>query len=550
MRRSLKYLLVIAVLLALALAVSLGIAAATAPSTEICYVNLSLKMTLEMKYAVAVKSIPAGAEVGVTVHVGAPDSDEVREAEYEGVTTINGASYRVYSIPVNATEYSTNLYAKSYIKNGATISYGEEKRDSAIKYVRNMSSTLDEKFVTLLDSMLNYGAEAQKYFDVMTDRLANADFYEHTAVNGTFSDGYTKGLFAVGESVTVTPTLSKGVAVENWKNSSGQICGTDAVLTVTAPAKNETYTANLKKSDASIEYVLDGGTLPEGKWTSYPDNEDFTLPVPTKSGYLFCGWYTEDGYGISKIPAGSDEYFVLTAKWSKIAYDKSGTALYSGISRLSIDNYNDNDLVVAGDNLVWKQGVTAISQITVNGSLPTLLSGEKVFTLSLDLALEKGTPCFSSTFRFRQGSNMVTVFKTNTAGEVSLGGSGPVVAVLSEQMQRIRIVVDFNSLIFTAYSESGDIIGTAPIELPAGLTGDAYYASLTSIIIQSVTNKPLNNASALVIGGVSVNAGNSAKGTSGLPISISSRDSGTDYTIVYDSDSEMAENAAGKLARL
>ena len=109
MKKTLKYLLVTAAIFALALAVSLGIAASAEPSAEITYVNLSCKMNLDFLYAVKVDNLPDGAEVGVTVSIGSPDSEKVRVAEYKGDTDIKGETYRVYALPLNATEYSANL---------------------------------------------------------------------------------------------------------------------------------------------------------------------------------------------------------------------------------------------------------------------------------------------------------------------------------------------------------------------------------------------------------------------------------------------------------
>ncbi len=40
-----------------------------------------------------------------------------------------------------------------------------------------------------------------------------------------------------------------------------------------------------------ISYNLDSGTLGEGKWDTYTEGEEFTLPLPKKEGCAFLGWY-------------------------------------------------------------------------------------------------------------------------------------------------------------------------------------------------------------------------------------------------------------------
>ena len=543
-----KKLVILPVSILLLVVLTLGIlaVAGTTESVDIGYINISYGIETEIKYAVKVEGLPEGATVGVTVREGSPDSDLIIEAEDQGVTEIFGESYIVFGLPIHSDDMSENYYATPYIKSGDDVTYGECKKSSVVEYAIKRRAQLGEDNVAmleLLDALLQYGAMAQIYNNSSLDRLADADFYKIELVNATFADGFSYGYFAEGESISAIASPSSGYALANWTDSEGNVVSTELKLAVTAGAKDEVYTANMEYTGDNIAYVLDGGTLPEGKWTKYPADADYTLPVPTKAGYKFCGWYTEDGYGVGTIPAGSTEQFTLTAKWSKIVYDKSGDSLYKDISRLSIDNYDDNTLTVDGNTLTWGQGTTAISQITVNGTPSTLLGGERVFTISFDFALEEGLGCFPSTFRFRKSSNMVTIFKTTDDNEILLGADGPAILTLSEQMQRINICVDFDNLIYIAYSESGDEIARTPIVLPAGFTGESYYNSLSGILIQSVSNK-VTVPCALVIGGLEITAGNSAAGFDGLPVVIGDTENKTDYSIVYDSDSLDAYNAA------
>ena len=76
-----------------------------------------------------------------------------------------------------------------------------------------------------------------------------------------------------------------------------------------------------------ISYQLNGGTLAgDYKNEFHVDNKTFKLPVPTRSGYLFQGWYTtksfKDGTQISKVAKGTAEDLKLYAKWVKGYYAK------------------------------------------------------------------------------------------------------------------------------------------------------------------------------------------------------------------------------------
>ena len=59
-----------------------------------------------------------------------------------------------------------------------------------------------------------------------------------------------------------------------------------------------TYTvhANWARPSWNIEYVLNGGELPEGAESKYTEGTGLVLPVPTKDKFVFVGWsLTEDG---------------------------------------------------------------------------------------------------------------------------------------------------------------------------------------------------------------------------------------------------------------
>ncbi|MBP3255496.1 MAG: InlB B-repeat-containing protein [Clostridia bacterium] len=81
--------------------------------------------------------------------------------------------------------------------------------------------------------------------------------------------------------------------------------------------------ANAKYSYFTITYVLNGGTNPENPITQYRIIDDDLLPIPTKEGYKFAGWYYDEDFdGERKFDASDLEGNVtLYAKWkSENAY--------------------------------------------------------------------------------------------------------------------------------------------------------------------------------------------------------------------------------------
>ena len=75
----------------------------------------------------------------------------------------------------------------------------------------------------------------------------------------------------------------------------------------------------------TITYNKNGGTIEnESNYTSYTSGDSFSLPMPTKTGYTFGGWYAESDFSGSAVTAisaadtGNKTYY---AKWEIITYN-------------------------------------------------------------------------------------------------------------------------------------------------------------------------------------------------------------------------------------
>ena len=72
----------------------------------------------------------------------------------------------------------------------------------------------------------------------------------------------------------------------------------------------------------SITYHLDGGVLPSNAVTSFTTADlPITLPVPTKEGFTFLGWFTnaeKTGAAVTTIPSQSTNDQTFYAKWEEI----------------------------------------------------------------------------------------------------------------------------------------------------------------------------------------------------------------------------------------
>ena len=88
------------------------------------------------------------------------------------------------------------------------------------------------------------------------------------------------------------------------------------------PAK--TLYAGWKRITYKIQYNCDGGKNVKANPASYTiASKKITLQKPSRTGYIFAGWYNAKGKKVSAIPAGSTGDITLKAKWTPIKYKVS-----------------------------------------------------------------------------------------------------------------------------------------------------------------------------------------------------------------------------------
>lgn len=104
-----------------------------------------------------------------------------------------------------------------------------------------------------------------------------------------------------------------------WRYNGTAITSIDTSL-----AKDITIEAIWDVITYNITYNLNGGTLPNGYVSTYSyETATFNLPIPTRDGYTFMGWYDNasfNGTAIASIVRHSHDDKVFYAKWSANTY--------------------------------------------------------------------------------------------------------------------------------------------------------------------------------------------------------------------------------------
>ena len=105
-------------------------------------------------------------------------------------------------------------------------------------------------------------------------------------------------------------------AVEAWE--------ADGNASLCTYSDNYCLIAKYTPIDYSITFNLGGGNLAETPVSKYNiETADITLPIPSRTGYTFVGWFDNDqlsGEAIDCIPLGSHDDKVFYAKWQTIDY--------------------------------------------------------------------------------------------------------------------------------------------------------------------------------------------------------------------------------------
>ena len=134
------------------------------------------------------------------------------------------------------------------------------------------------------------------------------------------------------------PNPSKtGYTFNGWYDGSTKVEST-SIVKITA---NQTLTASWQANTYTVTYVYNNGTANTTETVTYDGS--YTLPNPTKTGYVFQGWFTTGGATItssSKVTIA--ENHTLTALWSAsgytLTYNANGGSVSPGTAPITYDS--------------------------------------------------------------------------------------------------------------------------------------------------------------------------------------------------------------------
>ena len=219
--------------------------------------------------------------------------------------------------------------------------------------------------------------------------------------------------YTVEDSITLPTPTKDGYDFIGWYENE-----TIFAEIPTGSTGNRQFKAEWAEQVYSIAYITNEGTMPESYVTNFSGEVEVALPIPTRTGYSFDGWYTtstfDEGTEISFIPTGTSADVYVYAKWNPpIPWTVSSTDTYyfeqSGNTWISNNQGQNNTSATT----TW----TVTLPESVNVSIPWSVSSESNYdklTVTLDSYVEVDNI---------SGENAGSIERTLTAGTHTLSAT-------------------------------------------------------------------------------------------------------------------------------
>ena len=152
------------------------------------------------------------------------------------------------------------------------------------------------------------------------------DYAVSYEMNGGTSSGSNPTTYTVADTTTLSNPTRTGYVFEGWYANS--TFSGNAVTQIAAGSIGAvTLYAKWSIVDYAVSYEMNGGTSSGSNPTTYTVADTTMLSNPTRTGYVFDGWYansTFSGNAITQIAAGLIGDVTLYAKWRDLTVGDIG----------------------------------------------------------------------------------------------------------------------------------------------------------------------------------------------------------------------------------
>lgn len=190
---------------------------------------------------------------------------------------------------------------------------------------------------------------------------------------GTLPDGAPVS-YHEGDSFALPVPTRDGYVFMGWSTSPGS---SDTVETVEGLSGDIVlYASWIEAVEHSIEYVLDGGTLPEGSVRTFIGGVGAVLPIPEREGMVFAGWFEDLEFTTPVVVLGRDvlEDVTVYACWDEevptgtgYIWEVSGE-YYNGDIRHTVEGTVREEVLAERDGAYYIQTTSDLTYTWPTGS--------------------------------------------------------------------------------------------------------------------------------------------------------------------------------------
>ena len=190
---------------------------------------------------------------------------------------------------------------------------------------------------------------------------------------GTLPDGAPVS-YHEGDSFALPVPTRDGYVFMGWSTSPGS---SDTVETVEGLSGDIVlYASWIEAVEHSIEYVLDGGTLPEGSVRTFIGGVGAVLPIPEREGMVFAGWFEDPEFTTPVVVLGRDvlEDVTVYACWDEevttgtgYVWEVSGE-YYNGDIRHTVEGTVREEVLAERDGAYYIQTTSDLTYTWPTGS--------------------------------------------------------------------------------------------------------------------------------------------------------------------------------------
>ena len=248
--------------------------------------------------------------------------------------TYSGVTEPVLNVSISAGEYGNRAFTANWRANSYTVSFNANGGECSITEKR---VTYDD-YVALPTPeregyrFLGWYEETAKFTSSYWKTTRNVNLVAkwelipytvtYYLAGGTNATGNPASYNAATESFSLFAPSRVGYEFTGW-TFDGQTTPTKNVTVAKGSKGNRVFYANWDAKSFTVGLDANGGECAQTSiGVTYDDI--YTLPVPTRRGYTFLGWY----YGESKYESGTckiSDNITLVAQWSIINYSISYT---------------------------------------------------------------------------------------------------------------------------------------------------------------------------------------------------------------------------------